>query len=309
MKNKEFKTISEQIEILKGKGLIINNPEKTKEILLKENYFFINGYRFLFYRSQVDRRYVEGATFDEIYALFSFDRDVRNAMFKSMLIVENNIKSIFSYQLSKKYGVREKDYLRPKNFSQDPSKIRQVNDLINKMKRQIRINSKLHNATLHYLSNYGYIPLWVLVKVLSFGIVGEMYSILKPEDQLAISEIYNLDIDSLLDYLSLLSNYRNLCAHEDILYENKTQRQINDTMYHRMLNIPITDGEYIYGKNDIYAVIIILKYMLNKEQFSELITKLKTAAVKLDSALSSISINKVFDKMGFPSNWYEIEKL
>lgn len=309
MKNKEFKTISEQIEILKGKGLVISNVEKTKEILLKENYFFINGYRFLFYRSKVDRRYVEGATFDEIYALFSFDRDVRNAMFKSMLIVENNIKSIFSYQLSKKYGYREKDYLRPKNFSQDPSKIRQVNDLISKMKRQIRINSKLHNATLHYLSNYGYIPLWVLVKVLSFGIVGELYSILKPEDQLSIAEIYNLDIDSLLDYLSLLSNYRNLCAHEDILYENKTQRQINDTVYHRLLNIPITDGEYIYGKDDIYAVIIILKYMLNKEQFSELISKLKAAAVTLDSKLSSISINKVFDKMGFPSNWYEIEKL
>ena len=35
---KQFKTIDEQIEILKDKGLIINDVEKTKEILLRENY-------------------------------------------------------------------------------------------------------------------------------------------------------------------------------------------------------------------------------------------------------------------------------
>ena len=52
-----------------------------------------------------------------------------------------------------------------------------------KMKRQIRINAYHHNATMHYVNNYGYIPLWVLVKVLSFGIVCELYSILKDEDK------------------------------------------------------------------------------------------------------------------------------
>ena len=39
---KNFKTIDEQLEILKTKGLIIEDEEETKEILLRENYFFIN---------------------------------------------------------------------------------------------------------------------------------------------------------------------------------------------------------------------------------------------------------------------------
>ena len=34
-----------------------------------------------------------------------------------------------------------------------------------------------------YLNNYGYIPMWVLVKVLSFGVVVELFSVLKKEDQ------------------------------------------------------------------------------------------------------------------------------
>ena len=53
------------------------------------------------------------------------------------------------------------------NFVTDISKRRQVADVINKMKRQIKTNAKQHTATLHYLTNYGYIPMWVSVKVLS----------------------------------------------------------------------------------------------------------------------------------------------
>jgi abortive infection bacteriophage resistance protein len=309
MEKKQFKTIDEQLKILQDKGLTIADIEKTKDILLRENYFFIHGYRLIFYRSINDRRFIEGATFEELYSLFLFDRNIRNIFFKNILIVENNIKSIFSYELSKKYGYKEKDYLKHKNFNQDPAKSRQVNDLLRKMKRQIRINSKLHRATLHYLSNHGYIPLWVLVKVLSFGLISELYSILKPEDQFAIAEFYNLDVDNMLDYLSLLANYRNLCAHEDILYENKTQRQINDNAFHRMLNIPTTDGEYRYGKNDIFAVIIILKCMLTREEFKKFIDDVKAEVNILDAKVNSISLTKIYDRMGFPINWDEIENL
>ena len=45
MAAKVFKTIDEQLEILRGKGLVINDYDKSSEILLRENYFFLNGYR------------------------------------------------------------------------------------------------------------------------------------------------------------------------------------------------------------------------------------------------------------------------
>ena len=40
------------------------------------------------------------------------------------------------------------------------------------------------------------------------------------------------------------------------------QRKINDTKYHKELQIPIMDDDYIYGKNDLFALIIIMKQML-----------------------------------------------
>lgn len=306
MKMKVFRTIQEQISILESKGLIIDDYLFTEDILIRENYFFISGYRHLFLKSPKDRNFIKGTTFRELYALFNFDRQVRNIVFKNLLIIENNLKSIISYQLSKKYGFREKDYLRPENFTKVPDKQRQLNDTLKKMKRQIRVNGAQHSATSHYLKNYGYIPLWVVVKVLSFGIVGELYTVMKREDQEEIANIYDLSINNLLTYLPILSNYRNLCAHEDILYDHRTQKIIGDTRYHDGLDIPTTDGEYIYGKDDLFALIIILKQLLRPEEFRLLINELSYEIDILCGKLKVINIGKVLDTMGFPRNFREI---
>src|SRR5574344_374034 len=176
---KVFRTIDEQILILQNKGLVIDDIDYAKDILIRENYFFLSGYRHLFLKSPKDRMFLVGTNFRELYDVFNFDRQIRNIVFKNLLIIENNMKSIFSYQLSKKYGYKEKDYLNIKNFTNDHTKSRKVKDIINKMKRQISVNGSLHNATMHYKTKYGYIPLWVLVKVLSFGVISDLYSILK----------------------------------------------------------------------------------------------------------------------------------
>ena len=306
MKMKVFKTIQEQISILESKGLIIDDYLFTEDILIRENYFFISGYRHLFLKSPKDRNFIKGTTFRELYALFNFDRQVRNIVFKNLLIIENNLKSIISYQLSKKYGFREKDYLKPENFTKVPDKQRQLSDTLKKMKRQIRVNGAQHSATSHYLKNYGYIPLWVVVKVLSFGIVGELYTVMKREDQEEIANIYDLSINNLLTYLPILSNYRNLCAREDILYDHRTQKIIGDTRYHDGLDIPTTDGEYIYGKDDLFALIIILKQLLRPEEFRLLINELSYEIDILCGKLKVINIGKVLDTMGFPRNFREI---
>ena len=309
MRKKEFKTLEQQIEVLREKGLVINDIDKAEELLLRENYFFINGYRHIFLKSNKDKTFIAGTTFEELYAVFQFDRNFRNIIFKNLLIVENNLKSILSYSLSKKYAIKEKDYLKPSNFSQDIKMVRQVNDVLNKIKRQIRLNGRQHSATLHYLSNYGYVPLWILVKLLSFGMINELYSILKPEDKLSIAKYYNLDVETLGTYIGLLSNYRNLCAHDDIVYDHRTQKQIPDTKYHRELDIPIMNDEYIYGKNDIFTVVIMLKSMLDKEKFTDFVNEVNYELCLLDGRVDIIPQSKILDRMGFPENWCEILKL
>ena len=306
MGKKTFKTLDEQIQILKDRGLVIDDVEKAKNILLRENYFFINGYRHLFMKSSKDNTFIYGTTFEELYAMFVFDRRVRNIFFKNLLIIENNMKSLISYQLSKKYGFKENEYLNPKNFSKDPIKIRQVRDVLNKVKRQIRVNGKQHSATMHYITNYGYIPLWILVKVLSFGIIAELYDILDDSDQREIAKMYGIEVKTLAIYLSILSNYRNLCAHEDILYDYRTQKVIPDTRYHYLLNIDMTDGEYNYGKNDLFSVVIILKYLLTENEFRDFLNEIGFEIDMLGGKTNTLPVNSFLNKMGFPDNWRDI---
>ena len=307
MRNKIFKNLDEQIEILRSKGLVIDDVEFAKEVLLRENYFFLSGYRHLLMKKNNDARFIDGTKFEELHALFLFDRELRNTMFKHILIIENNMKSIISYQLSRKYGFKEKDYLDPKNFTQDPARDKQVHDVLNKMKRQIRVNGRQHTATMHYMDNYGYIPMWILVKVLSLGIISEFYNILKKEDQESIASIYRLDTEELSIYLSLLSNFRNLCAHEDILYEHRTGRMIFDTEYHHSLQIPKNEEDvYVYGKNDLFALIIIMKQMFRDREFHDLMHEIEYEIGQLDSRVDTVELNVILNKIGFPSNWREI---
>ena len=177
------------------------------------------------------------------------------------------------------------------------------------MKRQIRVNGSQHSATQHYVSNYGYIPLWILVKVLSFGIVSEMYSILKPEDQKEIANVYDIDTNSLIVYLPILANYRNLCAHEDILYENKTQKLIDDTVYHKLLNLKKENDIYVQGKNDVFCLIIIMKQLLNSDDFKNMTLELDHIIETLNFNLRTINIGSVLNRMGFPNNWKNLASI
>ena len=301
---KVFRTLDEQVNILKDRGLIIFDLEKAKKILLKENYFFISGYRHFFETSK--DKFIKGTTFEELYGIFLFDRKLRNIFFKNLLVIENNVKSIISYELSQNYGINDKEYLLPKNYTSDPMQVRQVHDVLNKISRQIKINGSKHTATYHYITNYGYVPMWILVKVISFGLVSEYYDILKAKDQKTIADIYKLDPVTFSNYLHILPNYRNLCAHEDILYDHKTQRVIPDTKYHRLLNIEMKDDEYIYGKDDLFAVIIIFKQMLSKDEFKELMNEISYEFDILDGKTNIIPTNKLLNKIGFPDNWRDI---
>ena len=314
MNKKEFKTLDEQLGIFKSKGLTINDEEEARNILLKENYFFINGYRRVLMVSSKEQQLALRKDHDpvtsltnELYAIFMFDRELRNILFKNLLIIENNIKSIISYKLSVKYGYKEKNYLKESNFTTDNKDKRRVSDVINKMKRQIRVNSQNHSATLHYITNYGYIPLWVLVKVLSFGLINELYGILKPEDQKEIADLYGIEMEDMEIYLSLLANYRNLCAHEDIVFDHRTQKYISNTKYHNELKIKQDEfGEYVKGKNDIFALIIILKQMLTKDEFMHMMDEINLKLQDLTWQIKSVKINKIYDTLGFPENYMDL---
>ena len=69
------------------------------------------------------------------------------------------------------------------------------------------------------------------------------------------------------------------------------------------------DGDYIYGKRDLFTLIIILKQLLRKEEFRLLMSELSYEIDILAGKLHSINIDKVLDAMGFPLNFKELSNM
>lgn len=106
---REYKTFEQQIEILKNRNLIINDESMAKEILTIHNYYnVINGYNELFCcrDENNNEKFINGTTFDELYALYCFDRELRSIIFKYTLQIENTLRTLISYVFSKYHGVK-----------------------------------------------------------------------------------------------------------------------------------------------------------------------------------------------------------
>ena len=66
------------------------------------------------------------------------------------------------------------------------------------------------------------------------------------------------------------------------------------------------DEEYIYGKNDIFSVIIIFKYLLEDDEFRLMLREYNYEFEKLDAKIDSIPVEKILDTMGVPKNYMEL---
>ena len=69
------------------------------------------------------------------------------------------------------------------------------------------------------------------------------------------------------------------------------------------------DGDYIYGRNDLFALVIIMKQMLQTEEFKNMTMELENIVQTLNYNLHTIKIERVFNRMGFPTNWKELAKI
>ena len=109
-------------------------------------------------------------------------------------------------------------------------------------------------------------------------------------------------------YLSVLTKYRNTCAHGDRLFTYKTVDQILDTPLHAKLHIPRRGNQFIYGKQDFFAVVIAFRYLLPAEDFHIFKRRLARLIDKANRSITHVSEAKLLHCMGFPLNWKDITR-
>ncbi len=319
-----FKETQDQIIIQQGRGLQILNDAATQRIIEAENYYkLFNGYKEPFLdSSKSDESYLSGTKFEEVYALYLFDRELRNIFIRYILEIENNVKSVLAHEFSRKYGYD--NYLKVANFDTSikpgerktkAQKVGEISDLISNLQHEVaRQLSKNNSMVSHYMLNYGYIPLWVLVNTLTIGTISVFYSHLEQQDQNNIGRFFSLKPDELKTILQVLTLYRNACAHDERLYNLKAMNRnmrpnnIKALPIHATLGIPKNAGNnYMAGVNDLFAIVLIFKTMLSKAAFAAFYDSLDALMQRLSTELTTISISRIEADMGFVPNWRNIK--
>lgn len=311
---KPYISIDEQISLLESRNVLINNYHFAYRVLEYENYYcVVNGYKAPFIASTNPDCYKEGTLFNEIVALYTFDRRLREILFPDLLRIEHVIKSYIINVFSANHGNNHTSYLRPESFNcSSPTNLSRVNELIFDLLKMINKRKSNHEAIAHYVGKYGFVPLWVLSKVMTFGKINSFYAIMLNAEKIKVAESFNLspkNFKSLVDYLA---KFRNKCAHGERIYSSSRDsfrpRPIPRLPIHDILNIPCNAKGYKYGINDMLALLIAMKPFMQEARFSHLVDRINYALnTKLKRRLNSHAFEYVTHTMGLVDSWTNIK--
>lgn len=242
---KEFKSINEQLEILRNRGLNVEDSDGLT--LLRENYYsLINGYKDPFLdkvamESSSTDIYKEKTSLGWIYSLFKFDRELRQLLFKYLILAEAYFKTASVYAFCKAHRkideyLNENAYCKPnellvlKNYSGDKESLYRHNiDRLMRLFNKKIAKGKTKKAFInHYLKKGEPVPLWVLANDLTFGNILNFYQLLRPSERNAVSKYLYICSEkqdkrrfspqNILRGYGLLLYFRNICAHDERLY-------------------------------------------------------------------------------------------
>jgi len=170
---------------------------------------------------------------------------------------------------------------------------------------QKQIASRASDPSIsHYLQKYGYVPLWVVNNILTLGMISKFYSIMKQPDRQQISKVFHITDNQLESILYYLSSIRNFCAHGNRLYCFRTKRPLADFAAHSSMGILQSDGkEYDYGKRDLFAAMIALKYVMPKTDYLRMVKEIYRLFSVLSPKLTVLREEDILKEMGFPLDW------
>lgn len=304
---KPFLSYTQQMDkLVNEKNLQINDRTYAEEVLKQISYFaLISGYKDL-YRNPTTKKYKDGTTFEEIVALYNYDISLRELFLKYLLQIERNMRSLMSYYFTELHGENQSQYLLQSNYDATPRKVTAVNKLIGILSDIANISTDYEYIN-YQRRTYHNVPLWVLVNVLTFGNISKMYECFTQNLQSKVSKNFQkINEKEMAQYLKVLTKFRNVCAHNERLFSYRTRNDIPDTSLHQKMTIRKRGTVYVYGKCDLFSVVIAFRYMLPKDDFLEFKRNLGKIIDNFCTETTRITEAELLDKMGFPYNWKKI---
>jgi abortive infection bacteriophage resistance protein len=248
---------------------------KVMHYLSHISYYHLSAY-FKSFQSFESETFQKGTTFEDVMELYFFDRKLRLLFLDAIERIETSFKCQFACHLSLCHG----------------SDCLTTNDIFKKHKEKIDENLKrtkeqfIDNFKAKYDNDYP--PIWILVEILAFGDVLNVYRYSTPfQEQKSIADMYGKGWKYIYSWLENLREVRNISAHHSRLWNRKITKHIKKDSKN-------TAFQYNYQIWDsVVAVYILLRHVSPDYEWKE----------KVENLIESYKID--IEDMGFPDDWLD----
>ena len=287
--SKPVKTLDEQVALLRSRGLEVANEQSAKLHLENINYFRLSGYS-RYFADPADpncERFQPDTSFDDLIALYVFDRRLRAHLQEAFERIEIAIKGSIAYHGAIHGGAF---WLNdPANF--DHGSHHEIISLLDAA--CVPADGKHKQLYLeHFYTKYSdpHPPAWVVTEVLSFHGASIVYKRAKGAVRLPIAQRFGVQHDVLESWLHALVFARNLCAH-------------HSRVWNRAFTIWPQIPKVYRGvwpnssQNRLYVCCCIIKHMLER------IGGDPTWPERLRQLINARPAKATLGAMAFPADW------
>lgn len=210
--------INEQIQRLKQRGMLFDDENKAKEILLDVGFYRLGFYSFPFEQTypSLDNRTHKlkaGTTFKAVYDLYEFDMRLRRILLNALDRVEVNVRTKITYIVSNHYK-QSPTWFVDKSIMESAY----VNSFETKVYSTILGNDVIKRHHAKHI-NDKFAPAWKTIEFMTLGNIGCLYNALKEQKlKKRIANEYGCSLGVFQNYLETIRIIRNKCAHGNCIY-------------------------------------------------------------------------------------------
>lgn len=217
---KTFATHEENITKMHSRGIVINDEEKAKEYLKDIGYYRLGCYVFPFEKTypkighKRKRDVAMGTTIEDIVAFYYYNMDLRNILNKYLSRIEIAVRAAMVHELSSKYYTNPFWYVDKKIVDKDfIKKFKVVYD------KNIKCKEPIQRFHARYKEHFA--PVWKTMEYATFGNLENLYAnLLNSTDQSLVSKHFGEpSFQKFGNYLSVMREVRNACAHSNVIVE------------------------------------------------------------------------------------------
>ena len=286
---KPYSSPEQIVQILKSRGMLMEDERKVESYLLNIGYHRLSAYIYPFYKSpKSDLKLKEGTNFEQVLTLYRFDKKLRILLFNEIEKIEVAIRSVLAnigcQELDDRYWITKPEYFA------NADKFNQTLAVIDKELTSSK-EDYIEDFRRNYVENYP--PAWMITEVLSFGILNYIYSNVASNQLMKrIAEYFGLKPQVFTSWLTVLANLRNMCCHHARVWNRDFMLKPAEPRKTKYAWI----GTLKMDKKRIYYRLCIIRYFLSSispnNNFNEKLLELLTNFPSVDIAA-----------MGFNKEW------